>query len=316
MPVPGQDEVLIKVEAVGICGSELEGYLGHSSVRVPPLIMGHEFCGVVVTPGSSSERLQAGDRVVVNPLIACGRCDRCLAGRLNICRQRQIIGIHRPGAFAEYVTVPRANVYRVPREMDPQLASLAEPLAVCIHALKLGPGLIEHLVVMGAGPIGLLTVQAALNMGVEKIVAVDRQPARLEYARNLGAIPATPEQLELIAGETFGSSGVDTIIDCVGVQATREQAMLLVNPGGTIVMVGLGQDQSALSMNHLVRQELSVLGSYTYSTSDFEQAVELLVKGKITADNWIASCELEEGPASFESLVEGRAAAGKIIMTL
>ncbi|MBW7460403.1 alcohol dehydrogenase catalytic domain-containing protein, partial [Paenibacillus sepulcri] len=114
VPVPGADEVLIEVKSVGICGSELEGFLGHSSIRVPPLVMGHEFCGHITELGAGAGNLSVGDKVVVNPLISCGSCDRCLAGKHNVCRSRQIIGIHRPGAFARFVAVPAANVLQVP----------------------------------------------------------------------------------------------------------------------------------------------------------------------------------------------------------
>ena len=178
VPQPSPGEAIIRVEAVGICGSELEGYLGHSSVRKPPLVMGHEFCGTIERLGEDASGFHAGDRVIVNPLIACGNCDRCRIGKANICRNRQIIGIHRPGAFAEYVKVPIANMYAVPRGMDANLASLAEPLAVCIHALKLGLKPYKDVMIIGAGPIGLLTVQAARAAGAGRVLIIDRHPNR------------------------------------------------------------------------------------------------------------------------------------------
>ncbi|MFD0716013.1 zinc-binding dehydrogenase [Paenibacillus sp. GCM10027626] len=315
MPQLKPGEAIIRVEAVGICGSELEGYLGHSSIRIPPLVMGHEFCGIIdqLSAGGAGT-FQIGDRVIVNPLIACGICDRCQLGRANICRNRQIIGIHRPGAFTEYVAVPLANMHPVPGTMEPKLASLAEPLAVCIHAVKLGLQPFGDAVIFGAGPIGLLTLQTALAMGARKVLVVDRQAERLAFAKGLGAETAAPEETEAQCRHLFGSCGVDTMIDCVGVKATREQALQLVNPGGTVVLVGLGQDQSLASFNHAVRQEISLIGSYTYSNEDFAQAVHLLVNRKITDRHWSAACSLHEAPAIFAALTDGTAKFSKYVI--
>jgi len=314
VPEPKPGEAVLRVEAVGICGSELEGYLGHSSIRVPPLVMGHEFCGSVAKLASDVTGLSVGDKAIVNPLISCGACDRCRIGKGNICRNRRIVGIHRPGAFAEFVAVPAANLYRVPAETDPDLASLAEPLAVCVHAVKLGLKPYEDLIIYGAGPIGLLTLQAALTMGANRVLVIDRQPDRLAFAKRLGAEAATPERTEEAYRSLFGERGVDTIIDCVGVQSTREQAIRQINPGGTIVAVGLGQDQSLLSMNHVVRQEVAIVGSYTYSDEDFEQAVRLLSQGKITREIWSTTCGLEEAIGVFAALADGSAAFSKYII--
>lgn len=314
IPVLKADEVLVRVEAVGICGSELEGYTGHSSVRSAPLVMGHEFCGVISALALGVDGMKVGDRVVVNPLIPCGHCDRCERGKPNICRHRQIIGIHRPGAFADYVAVPKQSIYVVPAESDAALFSLAEPLAVCIHAVKLGFQPFESLLIFGAGPIGLLSLQVALNMGAKHVLVVDKQEQRLAFAKNLGAAIATPEQLERQVEDVFANRGIDTIMDCVGVEQTREQALQMINPGGHIIMVGLGHDVSKLTMNHLVRQEVRISGSYTYSNADFEQALDLLLNGKIRMTDWTRMASLADAPACFEELVAGRAAVSKIIL--
>jgi 2-desacetyl-2-hydroxyethyl bacteriochlorophyllide A dehydrogenase len=316
IPKAGPGEALIKVESVGICGSELEGYLGHSSVRIPPLIMGHEFCGTIVEifglPGHKSE-MSAGDKVVANPLISCGSCDRCMKGKHNLCRSRELIGIHRPGAFAEYVAVPMINLYPVPKEMNASLACLAEPLAVCIHAVKLGLQLFEDVLIFGAGAIGLLTIQVAKKMGASRVLVVEKQEARMHHAKGLGADVVLPERLGNRANDYF-SQGIDTIIDCVGVTATRQQALQMINSGGKIIMVGLGHDESPILMSHLVRQEVSIIGSYSYSNADFKQAVELLAGGHISMEPWTATRSLTEGPAAFQSLVEGKSNLSKIIL--
>ncbi|SFB29417.1 2-desacetyl-2-hydroxyethyl bacteriochlorophyllide A dehydrogenase [Cohnella sp. OV330] len=313
MPSIGPDEVLVRVESVGICGSELEGYLGHSSVRVPPLVMGHEFCGRVVALGDQVRGLAPEDKVVVNPLIACGTCASCRRGAYNICRNRKIIGIHRPGAFAAYVAVPYENAIRVPQDTDASLASLAEPLAVAIHAIKLGFKPLDDLLVYGAGPIGLLCVAAARQMGAGNIVVLDLQPARLAHAEKLGAIGLSPREIE-DRREALFPQGIPVAIDCVGVQATREQAMNLVDPGGAVIMVGLGQGKSELPMNHLVRQEISLIGAYTYSREDFRQAVALLTRGDIAIEGWTETRSLDEGPAAFQELAEGISRFSKIFL--
>ncbi|MCD9023067.1 zinc-dependent alcohol dehydrogenase [Cohnella silvisoli] len=313
VPACGHNEVLIEVESVGICGSELEGYLGHSSIRKPPLVMGHEFCGRVAATGELVRGLSTEDKVVVNPLISCRACASCLAGKINVCRNRNIVGIHRPGAFAQFVAVPASNVYRIPEEMDASLASLAEPLAVSIHGVKRGLRPLDDLLIFGAGPIGLLSLMAARHMGAGNITVVDLQPARLEHAQRLGAIVMTPDQLEERRNEGF-PQGIPTIIDCVGVQATREQAMTLINPDGTIVMVGLGHDRSALPVNHLVRQEISLIGSYTYSHEDIQQAIALLEQGKIDVQGWTEIRDLTEGPAAFQELAQGKSSFSKIFL--
>ncbi|MFC3799569.1 zinc-binding dehydrogenase [Cohnella sp. GCM10012308] len=306
-------EVLVKVESVGICGSELEGYLGHSSVRVPPLVMGHEFCGRVAALGDQANGLSLEDKVVVNPLIACRACPSCMRGEYNICRNRKIVGIHRPGAFADYVAVPFENAIRVPQEMDASLASLAEPLAVAIHAVKLGFKPLDDLLIYGAGPIGLLCVAAARQMGAGSIVVLDLQPARLAHAEKLGAIGLSPREIE-DRREALFPQGMPVIIDCVGVQATREQAMNLVDPGGAVIMVGLGHGKSELPMNHLVRQEISLIGSYTYSHEDFRQAVALLIRGNVAIEGWTQTRPLDEGPSAFRELAEGKSPFSKIFL--
>jgi 2-desacetyl-2-hydroxyethyl bacteriochlorophyllide A dehydrogenase len=318
VPTAGPGEIVVKVEAVGICGSELEGYLGHSSVRKAPLVMGHEFAGEVVSQAATTTaaEIPLGSKVVINPLLSCGHCRRCREGRPNICRDRRIIGIHRPGAFAEYVAVPESSARLVPQGMDAALASLAEPLAVCIHALKLGLGLEPDngLLIFGAGPIGLLTLQAAQAMGVRRTLIVDRQPSRLAYAERLGSAAARPEELDAAFESGFGAEGVDTVVDCVGVRQTRETAIDRINAGGQVILVGLGQDETPLPMNRVVRQEISLIGSYTYSEADFAEAVGLLTSGAIVREGWTGACGLSEAAEAFASLAAGTCAYGKMII--
>src|SRR5688572_27256505 len=301
VPKPAEGEVLILVGAVGICGSELSGFLGHNSLRVPPLIMGHECAGQVVqaTGGTfaTGEVATVGARVTVNPLVVCGTCDRCLAGRSNLCRRRQLVGAHRPGAFAQYVAVPARQCYPLPESLSLVAGSLAEPLACSIRAVALTgvkPG--ERLLILGAGPIGLLAVAAARVQGVEQIVVSDLAPQRLDIARRWGAsevIDAREQDVVALVQERY-PGGVDTVMDAVGATSVRSQAIRAVIPGGRVVLIGLHDEESVLPANYLIRQEITVTGSFAYTDSDFAQAIDLLVRGVVQPDvDW-----LEERPLS------------------
>ncbi len=196
-PQPAADEALLRVRAAGVCGSELEGYLGLSSLRVPPLVMGHEFSGEIVTLNGDASGLRLGQLVTANPLVSCGHCPVCHTGRRYLCPHRALLGAHRPGGFAAYVAVPIAQLIPLPEHLTPTLGALAEPFAVALHAVglaRLSPG--EAAVVWGAGSIGLLTVCAARLARAEPIIAVDTNPARLVAATALGAHP-TPGAIHL-----------------------------------------------------------------------------------------------------------------------
>src|SRR3984957_18364334 len=187
VPQPALGEVLISVAATGICGSELSGFLGHNSLRVPPLIMGHECAGEVVQGAgetfATGEPAGIGTRITFNPLIACGTCDRCLAGRPNLCRQRQLIGAHRPGGFAQYIAVPARQCYPLPDQLSLVAGALVEPLACSIRAvIHAGVQPHERLLILGAGPIGLCAVAAARTQGIEQIIVSDLAADRLEIA--------------------------------------------------------------------------------------------------------------------------------------
>ncbi|WP_164821788.1 zinc-dependent alcohol dehydrogenase, partial [Paenibacillus koleovorans] len=191
VPEPGHDEVLIRVDKAGICGSELSGYLGHNSLRVPPLVMGHEFSGTIARTGRAAKKFLPGDRVVVNPLETCGECDFCLVGNDQLCQCRQLLGAHKPGAFAEYVVVAESNIYLLPDSVSLDQAALTEPFACAVHLCKLlhlKPD--ERLLILGAGPIGLFTLVAARKLGLHNIVVADLNIDRLGIVKEIGGIPA------------------------------------------------------------------------------------------------------------------------------
>jgi len=323
-PVPhlAAGEVLISVGAVGICGSELSGFLGHNSLRVPPLIMGHEGAGQVVQvtegPFATGEAATAGARVTFNPLVVCGTCDRCLAGRSNLCRRRRLVGAHRPGAFAQYVAVPARQCYLLPEGLSLVAGSLAEPLACSIRAVvHSGVKPQERLLILGAGPIGLLAVAAARLQGVEQIIVSDVMPQRLDMAREWGAhemINAREQDVVAFVQERY-PGGVDAVIDAVGATSVRAQAIRAVVPGGRVVLIGLHDEESMLPANYLIRQEITVTGSFAYTDSDFTKAVDLLVRGVVQPGvDWLEERPLSDGPAAFAELVDGKARAAKIVL--
>jgi len=319
IPVPEPGEVLLKVEAVGICGSEIEGYLGHNSLRVPPLIMGHEFCAVVADAGRAGGRWREGGRVVVNPLLSCGVCVQCRRGRVMLCSRRQIVGIHRPGAFAHYVAVPESALIEIPDGISPYRAALSEPLACAYRATRraLRDHPLSPVVVFGAGGIGLLCAMAAKRLGASAVMIVDLNEDRLRTAASLGidftVNPAAADLREEVR-RAFGPEGFDVAVDAAGFQPTRAMAAKLLNPGGTWMNIGLGIDDTTIPFNHLIRSEIEVLGSFCYSHDDFRQAVALLTGGRITEEGWTEIRPMSAGQQAFDDLVKGRVHAGKIFL--
>ncbi|MEW9669888.1 galactitol-1-phosphate 5-dehydrogenase [Ammoniphilus sp. 3BR4] len=315
-----EDEVLVKVDAVGICGSEIEGYLGHNSLRVPPLTMGHEFSGTIQDMGSRVSALSKGQKVVINPLISCGRCNSCRKGLVQLCKERAIVGIHRPGAFAEYVNVPASAVHVIPDTMNPYRASLTEPLACSLRAARraMENHPFSNVVVFGAGTIGLLAFLTAQILGASRVIVVDKNEGRLKTPDRLGATgtisPDQPGYIQKIK-DAMGPSGIDVIIDAVGFQPTRSAAIELINPGGTIMNIGLGIDQTQVPLNVCVRNEISILGSFSYHAQDFHDALELLKSGRIDETEWSEIRSLEEGNQAFQDLVQGRVDKAKIFLT-
>ena len=310
---PGAGEVVLRPGAVGICGSEVEGYLGHMGNRTPPLVMGHEFAGEVVAAGPGAEDW-VGVRATVNPIAGCGRCQLCRAGEENICPRRTLIGVHHDGAFADVVRVPEANLRALPAELDVRVGALTEPLANGVHAVRLGLAGYQaaSAVVIGAGTIGLVTLQAAVLSDIEHVAVVEPHEARRERARRLGAHAAHADgQSAQAAG---GELGADLVLDAVGAQATRAMALELVRPGGRVVCVGLADDDTTLGFHAVVRNQLTIVGSYAYTMADFEQSLEWLATGQASLGELAPVLPLEEGPGAFARLVEGPSDQVKVFL--
>jgi threonine dehydrogenase-like Zn-dependent dehydrogenase len=285
-PVAAADEVVLEVELAGICGSDLHAYRGHPGPRKPPLVLGHEVVG----------RLD-GDRYTVYPLLGCGVCARCLAGEDNLCPDWRLIGIHLPGVFAEQVLVPRRSLVSLPAGLDARHAVLSEPLACCVGALapcELTPE--TRLVVLGCGPIGLLSIYAAARAGAH-VSAVDPVAERRTIARRLGAEEAVSDAEEL------EPSSADVVIDAAGFAATWRSALTLVAHGGSIVVLGLGDAEAPFPMATLVRRSIVLRGQFAYSRADFAAAVELLSRGELDLD-WLSETPLLDGAQAFADLTE------------
>jgi threonine dehydrogenase-like Zn-dependent dehydrogenase len=283
--------VIVRSQAAGICGSEIEGYLGRMSNRKPPLVMGHEFAGTV---------LGSGRRVAVNPIVGCGECADCQAGDRNLCPQRHLIGIGVPGGFAGQVEVPDRCLFEIPAGMDFRLGALVEPLANGVHCLRraLAGSTATSCVVIGAGTIGLACMQAALVSGLTSVVVLEKHGVRRRQALALGATEAYE------SGESV-KPGVDLVIDAVGASATRQLAIDLVKPAGTVAFIGLHDDQTSLGWHHVNRSNIRVQGIFGYADRDFQEALDWLASGRAGIGELAPVLPLEEGPRAFAELAKG-----------
>ena len=316
-PAPAPEEVVIRVDAVGICGSELSGYLGENSLRVPPLIMGHEFTGRVVQAPPAS-RLAPGQAVVVNPLLSCGECPMCRSGLDNLCAKRSVVGAHRPGAFAELISVPERSCHPLPPEVDPVLGAMVEPLACGVRAMELGQiGLGEGVFILGAGTIGLFALALARRAGAGLLAVADVNRSRLETARAWGATHVLDARSDVV-GEIqrlTAGSGVDLAIDAVGLTATRRAAVHAVRRGGRVVLLGLHEGESSFPANDMVRGEVQVTGSFAYRSRSFERALALVQSGVLSvAGRSFEVRRLAQGPEPFEQLVAGELGVAKLVL--
>ena len=305
-PCPEAGEVLIRVAAAGICGSDMHAYLGHDARRPAPLILGHEAAGVI--EGGPRD----GARVTINPLVTCGACPACRSGRENLCPERQIISMPpREGAFAEFVRMPERNLVAVPDGVPLEVAALAEPLAVSWHAVRLGmaalpPGVAGRALVVGGGAIGLAAALALSAQGCTEVVVAERNAARRGYlARRCGVV---------VVAEAEAEGAWPLVIDAVGLAATRAVASARAAPGGVIVHIGLGEDAGGLDIRRMTLQEITFIGTYTYTGQDFRDTCAAMVAGRLGPLDWAETRGLSEGAAAFADIRAGRVAVPKIVL--
>ncbi|MCV2886740.1 alcohol dehydrogenase catalytic domain-containing protein [Ruegeria aquimaris] len=299
-----EGEHLIRIEASGICGSDMHAYLGHDNRRPAPLILGHEAAGVI--EGGP----EAGRRVTINPLVTCRRCKACTTGRENLCAERQIISMPpREGAFAQYVAMPGSNLVTVPDGVALAKAALAEPLAVSWHAVRLAlealhPEMERSALVLGGGAIGLAAALALHAMGVEEVTILEPNDNRRGFLADRCGQAVTHE----------GKRPASIVIDAVGYAATRATASRLAMPGGVIAHVGLGEGAGGLDIRRMTLQEISFIGTYTYTARDFRDTVQAIFDGRLGALDWFETRALSEGAQAFRDLRAGAVAAPKIVL--
>ena len=313
------NEVLVRVKAVGICGSELHAYEGISQRRTPPLIMGHEFSGEVVEVGKDVENFKLGERIVVDPLKRCGVCTPCVRGQGNVCRNVRLLGLHTSGAFAEYIAVPDLNCYMLPDHVTFEEGAMAEPLSVAIRAvnnssIKLG----DTVVIIGAGIIGLTVLKAAKAAGTGNLVVSDVVDYRLDYAKAFGAdvtINSKTEDPVARVMELTDGSGADVVFEAVGLEATVQQGIQMLAIGGRLTVVGMLSRTMTLDVLSIVTRELQVRGSYAYAQDDFRRALSYIISRKIDVKPLITNVlPLEKTKEGFEMIHEKKGKALKIIL--
>jgi 2-desacetyl-2-hydroxyethyl bacteriochlorophyllide A dehydrogenase len=303
-PTPEPGEVVIATSASAICGSDLHGFREASPRRTPPLIMGHETVGRIDEVGDGVDPIRIGRRVVLRPVLACGACDACRAGRTNICAEGRLVGRELPGGFAERFAVPERAAVGLGAHVIDEVATLVEPLANAIHVTSraVRPG--DDVLVIGAGPIGVLMARMSLSRDAAHVFITDHVRSRLELARAQGASPIeTGSAQERVRDETNGD-GVGVVIDAVGVDATWELAIRAVRRGGRIETVGLGTAAATVDCFGVIGKEVSITGSYAWVDDEFSAAVGMIEAGAIDAAGWFTRSTFAEGQRAFEELVD------------
>lgn len=310
-PVPADDEVLVRVRACGICGSDIHGWDGSTGRRRPPLIMGHEASGEIVAVGPKVARWRAGDRVTFDSTISCGQCAYCRAGQVNLCDNRRVVGVapveyRQHGAFAEFVALPARILYALPDKLSYEQAAMIEPVSIAIHAVqrvKISPA--DVAVVVGSGMIGLFVIQALRWAGVQRVIAVDLEDNRLAVARELGATDTinsgTGDAVAEIQRRT-GGQGADLAFEVVGFSPTLALALAALRRGGSAVLVGNLAPKTDFPLQAVVTRELTLYGSCA-SAGEYPLCLDLISRGVIRVEPMISAvAPLSEGRTWFERL--------------
>ena len=322
-PEVGPDDVLIQVEACGICGSDIHGYDGSTGRRIPPLVMGHEAAGSIVAAGSNVKDMPEGTRVTFDSMVSCGQCDFCRAGQGNLCDNRMVLGVscgeyRRHGAFAERISVPRRIVYRLPDTLPFEQAALVEAVSVAVHAANVTPiTLGDTAVVVGAGMIGLLAIQTVKAAGAARVIAVDLNDKRLAVAKELGATETLRgDQVDVpaVVREMTGGRGADVALEVVGATPTVVTAIESVRKGGSVTLVGNVSPTIELPLQSVVTREITLRGTCGCN-GEYPQCIELMNNGTIRVEPLItAKISLADGPEWFQRLYAGDPDQMKVVV--
>ena len=322
-PEPEAGEVVVRVRACGICGSDVHGMDGSTGRRIPPIVMGHEAAGEIARIGAGVTAWRPGDRVTFDSTVYCGECWYCRRGKVNLCENRRVLGVscaeyRRHGAFAEFVTVPQRILYRLPENLGFEQAALVEAVAVAVHAVKRTPNLEEaSAVVVGTGMIGMLVVQALRVTGCRQIIAIDLEESRLALAGKLGAthlLRAGDDGLAAKIMELTDGRGADAAFEVVGVSSSLGTATGCVRKGGSVTLVGNLQPRVELPLQLVVTRELSLLGACA-SAGEYPACLDLIAGGQINVTGLIsAAAPLEEGAQWFARLHAGEKGLMKVVL--
>ncbi len=309
-PVAAPGISLVKIEAAGICGSDMHAYHGHDARRVPPMILGHELAGTVVDGDMS------GTRVAVNPMLTCNQCRECLQGNPNRCQSRDLVGLGRAGGYADYIAIETANLFPIEDSLSATFASLMEPTAVSLHAVVMAERVLtrpiseSRALVIGGGAIGLLAALVLKQKGVRELVVAETNAPRRATLDKIGC-GTTYNPLDK---NNPDDNHFDLVVDAVGSGATRAHASAKVRAGGVISHIGLQDNEPGLDTRKLTLQEISFIGHYTYSPTDLKAALNLIGSGALGSLDWVESRPLSEGADAFNAIHTGEAASPKIVL--
>jgi 2-desacetyl-2-hydroxyethyl bacteriochlorophyllide A dehydrogenase len=313
MPALIDGEVVLKIEAVGICGSDMHAWHGHDPRRQPGLVLGHEFVGTIAQ--SAALGFETGTRWTGNPLITCGTCDYCAQGRNNLCARRTMVGMTRPGAYAEYMSIPASSLVAMPQTMPAAAAALTEPAATAWHAVNLSIRALTrpihecHVLIIGGGAIGLLAALLLRHLGAKAVTVTELNPLRRHTVQQAAGCDAADPRVQAPAENAF-----HYVIDAVGSKLTRQQAFTSIKPGGVIMHIGLQDWASEIDMRKLTLAEITLLGTYTYTTADLRATVDALHRGVFGDLAWVEERPLVDGPQAFIDLDQGKSASAKIVL--
>jgi len=326
LPKVGPDEALVEVKAAGICGTDLHVYdwtpwAAKAGLKIP-LIPGHEFAGRVVETGSEVKNFSIGDRVAVEPHVPCGRCFQCATGRMHICQNYKIFGLHMDGAFAEYALVPSVCLYRLPQKASYEEGATFEPAGMAVHAVEkaqLSPG--EIVAILGCGPIGLFAIQVARASGALMVIATDVNEYRLELADKVGADvslnPGEKNFLERVGELTRDKGGVDVVIEASGAPMAMSQGLDILRKAGRMIIIGLPSKSVGIDVSSkVVFKELTLSGVHGRTLwGTWRRTTDLLIAGRIDVKPIVThKLPLNEFQRGFKLVREAK--AGKVLFTL
>jgi len=323
-PSPAADEVLVRVRACGICGSDVHGMDGSTGRRIPPIIMGHEAAGEIAEVGAAVRGWAQGDRVTFDSTVYCGTCWHCLRGEVNLCEERRVLGVscaefRRDGAFAEFVAVPARILYRLPDGLSFEKAAMVEAVSVAVHAVRRTP-LADgaSAVVIGAGMIGLLVVQVLRAAGCRRVIAVDLDGERLELAQRLGATASLRVGTQGPADEVrrlCDGRGADAVFEVVGLASTVADAVACARKGGSVTLVGNAEARVDLPLQAVVTRQITLIGSCA-SAGEYPECLELIASGRVNVTDFIsAAAPLGDGARWFERLRSREKGLMKVLLT-